>query len=136
MPTYTFQCPQCEDPILLKMKFVDYESVKAGKKMLVCEGHDDVPMELIFNPGNIGFVLQDGPSGGWASKANKENNYRNRRAGVMRRREKDHVFKNRLVPNYGGEEAHSWKDVQDHARDQKGALSASTYDHLVKEQKT
>ena len=136
MPTYTFQCPKCDAPRLTKLKFSDYEDIKAGDKLLVCEGHDDEPMALVFNPGNIGFVLKDGESGGWTSKAEKENRYRRNRVGVMRRRQKDHVFKSRLVPNYGGQEAHSWKDVQDHARDKKGEASARTYDHLVNTQRT
>lgn len=130
MPKYTFKCPECEDAIIVRLSFSDYESVKCEDKLLLCEGHD-IPMALIFNPGDVGFVLKDGESGGWPSKSAKENKFRKARNRVMAKREKDHVFKSRLVPNFGGMEAHSWKDVQDHARDKKGEASAKTYDSLV-----
>lgn len=129
MPTYTFRHPGTGDVFTKRLSFVDYEALKAGEKALL--GEDDVELELVFNPGDVGFVLKDGVSGGWASKAMKENRYRKRHAEVMAKREKDHVFKSRLVPNYGGREANTWGDVQDHVRSKDGEYAASTYNHLV-----
>lgn len=97
---------------------------------------EDNELALVFDPGDsLGLVMKDGPSGGWASKSMKENKIREARRHEMARREKDHVFKSRLVPNYQGEEAHSWADVQDHVRTTKGVAAAKTYDRLVKASK-
>lgn len=128
MPMYTFKDPDGK-PFTKRLSFADYEAIQAGDKQVVdAEGR---VCELVFDPGDVGFVLKDGVSGGWASKAQKENKYRKERGKEMRRRERDHVFKSRLVPNYGGREAHSWKDVRDHVRGEKGEAAASTYDSLV-----
>jgi hypothetical protein len=132
MPTYTFKDPDgqlCQR----RLSFDEYDAVKAGEQTV--EDDQGRPLVLVFNPGNPNFVMKDGEHGGWTSKANRENNYRREREAEMRRREKDHVFKNKLVPNYGGEEAPSWKEAQEEARSQKGDLSASTYDHLVSQEK-
>jgi hypothetical protein len=53
----------------------------------------------------------------------------------MCRREKDHVFKNQLIPNLGGQEASNWSEVRDEVRAKKGVLAASTYDPLVAKEK-
>lgn len=130
MPTYTFKCAECVEPHLVRLSFADYEDVKAKDKLVICEGHEK-PMDIMFNPGQMGFVLKDGISGGWPSKAMKENKFRKYRRGVVAKREKDHVFKSRLIPNYQGKEAHSWRDVQDHVRTEMGVDSAKTYNRLV-----
>jgi hypothetical protein len=52
----------------------------------------------------------------------------------MARREKNHAFKTKLIPNLNGQEASSWKDVRDEVRTQTGDVAASTYDaHVAKE---
>jgi len=127
MPMYTFKTPEGE-LFTKRLTFSDYEAVQAGDKRIVVESG---VCELVFDPGTVGFVLKDGESGGWASKANKENKWRKGRAKEMARREKDHVFKSRLIPNYDGQEAHTWKDVQEHVRGERGESSAGTYDSLV-----
>lgn len=133
MPMYTF-ATQSGETVSKRLTFAEYEQVKAGQKeVLDASGQ---PLALVFDPGTVGFILKDGASGGWTSKSGKENKYRKARATEMSRREKDHVFKNQLVPNYGGEEAHSWKDVRDHVHSTKGAEAASTYDHLVSKEST
>jgi hypothetical protein len=133
MPTYTVR--RKSDGILFRrrLSFQEYDAVKAGEQLLTDE--EGELLELVFDPGEIGFVLKDGQSGGWATKAGKENKYRKARRGEMARRERDHVFKNRLVPNVGGVEAPTWKDAQDEVRRVKGLEAASTYDsHVAKEQ--
>lgn len=128
MPTYTFRRPDGE-LLTRKLSFAEYGLVQSGDSQVVDdEGH---ALELVFNPTGVGFVLKDGPSGGWMSKANKENGYRRGRSSVMSQREKDHVFKTRLIPNYRGEEASNWKEVREEARRVAGDASASTYDHHV-----
>lgn len=128
MPKYTFQHPE-GGLIFKRLSFEDYEAIQAGTKEVVTD--DGTVLQLVFNPGQVGFTLKDGVSGGWASKALKENKYRQARSVEMARREKDHVFKTRLVPNYQGHEGHNWKDIQAHVRDVDGIHAARTYDRLV-----
>ncbi len=134
MPTYTFKRTIDGALVSKRMSFAEYDSLKSGESTLV----DDTgqSLEIIFNPGQVGFVLKDGVSGGWMSKANKENKFRRERGSVMAKKEKDHVFKSRLVPNYQGQEAHNWADVQDHVRSTKGVEAASTYAPLVAKERT
>ncbi len=129
MPSYTFQRPD-GTYLSKRLTFAEYDSLVAGEVKLVDE--NDQELKLIFNPGDVKFVLKDGESGGWASKAIKENKYRQERRQTMTRRERDHAPKTRLIPNFGGQEAHSWADVRDHVRSVKGVASASTYDRLVR----
>jgi len=132
MPNYTFQRPDGE-LLTKRLSFTDYDAIIAGDKQMVdAEGNELI---LVFNPGEVGFVLKDGESGGWAGRAIKENKYRAQRSKVMAKREKDHVFKNRLVPNYEGQEGNTWAEVQSHAKAEKGELAASTYDSLVTKEK-
>jgi hypothetical protein len=133
MPIYTFKRTTDGAVLTKRMSFSDYEAIRAGTKQVTDENGLD--LEIVFNPGTVGFVMKDGVTGGWASKTEKERKYRVVRNSQMARREKDHVFKSRLVPNYQGEEAHSWSDVRDHVRTTKGAESASTYDSLVTKEK-
>lgn len=132
MPTYTFKSP---DGSLFqqRLSFEEYDKVKDGS--LILRDPSGEVVELVFNPGNTSFVLKDGLSGGWASKVVKEKTYRSRRREVLAQKERDHVFKSQLIPNYNGQEAHNWAEVRDEARTQKGALAASTYDSLVKEER-
>lgn len=133
MPTYTFQRP---DGTLVKrrLSFEEYDLVKSGDFKVLDEENQALELELVFNPGRVGFVLKDGPSGGWMSKGYKEKKYREHRSQVMGKRERDHVFKTKLIPNLNGQEASSWKDVRDEVRVQSGELAASTYDaHVAKE---
>lgn len=133
MPNYTFQRPDGSH-MTKRLSFAEYDSIKTGEMKLV--DSDDQELKLIFNPGDVKFVLKDGESGGWASKSMKENKYRQERRQVMARRERDHAPKTRLIPNFGGKEAHSWADVKDHVMSTRGAASAATYDRLVKVEQT
>jgi len=134
MPTYTLKNTVDGTLVTRRLTFSTYEEVKAGTQVLL--DADGAPLELVFNPGDIGFVMKDGASGGWASKVGKEKKYRAGRNVDMAKREKDHVFKSRLIPNYQGQEAHSWSDVQDHVRTTKGEDSASTYQPLVSKERS
>ncbi len=133
MPTYTFQ--KSDGTLLSKrLTFAEYDSIKSGSMKLVDEADNElVP---VFSPGDVQFILKDGESGGWASKAMKENHYRREHRQVMARREKDHAPKTRLIPNFGGKLAHTWADVRDHVQTTKGSAAASTYDRLVAKEQT
>jgi hypothetical protein len=133
MPTYTFMNPESGETLTKRLKFAEYEAIRSGEQEVKAD--DGTVLELIFDAGQIGFVLKDGPSGGWATKAMRENKYRRARSEQMAQRERDHVHKNKLVPNYNGQEANSWREVQDHVRGTKGAASARTYDSLVTKEK-
>jgi len=133
MPTYTVRRQTDGGLLRRRLSFQEYEAVKAGEQTLTDE--DGVTLELVFDPSGVEFVLKDGQSGGWASKTNRESNYRRARNKEMARREKDHVFKSRLIPNVDGVEAPSWREAQDEVRRVKGPEAASTYEsHVAKEQ--
>ena len=99
---------------------------------------------LAFDPGNVNFVLKDGESGGWTSKAGKENAYRARRNKVLAQKTKDHVFKTKLIPNFDGQQTENWREAQEQARatphvDSEGravARDVSTYEPLVKQEQS
>lgn len=132
MPTYTFRRPKDGALSKRKLTFAEYDLVKSGDFRVVDE--EGNVLDMVLDPGGVNFILKDGPSGGWTSKANKENKYRRYRQDVMTRRERDHVFKTRLIPNYQGQEAPSWREAQEEARSRDGDLAASTYEpHVSKE---
>lgn len=129
MPTYSTRCDSCQQAASIRLSFVDYESVKMGVKSLECSTCQG-KVGIEFNPGDVSFVLKDGESGGFASKALKENKYRARRNKVMEKRTKDHVFQTKLLPNYGGQQTENWKEAREHARQDGG--NTATYESLVR----
>ena len=59
MPTYTFKRP--DGSLMAKrLNFSEYESLKSGEMKLVDQ--DDAELELVFNPGDVNFVLKN-PAG-------------------------------------------------------------------------
>jgi hypothetical protein len=137
MPNYSVKCDgTCEGLKEMRLSFDQYDQARKGDLALMCPDCGESSATLVFNPGNLGFILREGESGGWASKSLKENKFRESRNRIMAKRERDHVKKNQLVPNYEGVEASSWRDVQDHVRTVKGAEAAATYDPLVKQDST
>lgn len=137
MPLYTIKCAKCEGTGTQKLSFIEYDEIQGGKKRLECECGGLCTIE--FNPGGVAFVMKDGPSGGWTSKAMKENKYRSGHREVMAKRERDHVFKTKLIPNYNGEETGTWREAQEVARKNAAdstlaAVAASTYAPLVKKE--
>jgi hypothetical protein len=116
MPHYTTKCQVCEQPGTVRLTFAEYDEVQAGSRTLTCSNEECGGWAQIqFDPGAVAFVLKDGESGGWISKAGKENKYRAGHRKEMARRERDHVFKSRLQPNYGGQLTGSWKDAKEAA---------------------
>lgn len=142
MPLYATRCESCSSTQSQKLTFSDYELVQGGQKTLSCKDCGG-NVSLVFAPGDIKFVLKDGESGGWVSKAMKENKYRAARQGVMERRQRDHAPNPKLVPNFAGETTQSWAEAQRYAyekaytetQDVSAAQEASkTYDPLVKQE--
>ena len=140
MPMYSTRCEGCGATTEVRLSFSDYDGVKLGVKLLECEGCQG-NVGLVFDPGDVKFVLKDGESGGWASKATKENAYRAKRHAYMGKRQADHAPKTKLRPNFAGQETGTWKDARAEAYDvalkETGSLSAAkeasaTYDPLVK----
>lgn len=142
---YSSRCEGCGTGATIRLSFSEYDGLKDGSRGLTCDCGGAI--KLVFDPGEVAFVLKDGESGGWASKAGKENKFRSARRRVMEQRERDHVFKNRLQPNYGGMMTETWKDAKDAAYEatfdkikqehgtstatQAASESAKTYDPLV-----
>ena len=150
MPTYQIHCQACQISTDRRLSFQEYDDVKAGKLTLSCSCGGQPSLEFV--PSDVSFVLKDGESGGWVSKATKENAYRAKRRNVMSQRERDHVRPNTLQPNFQGKPAASWADAKDAAyqstydkvKGEHGAKdaavaaseSAKTYDRYVKQEVT
>ena len=138
MPTYDIQCGACRETGSLRLSFSGYDLVKSGESILRCNQCDGV-CQILFEPSQVQFVLKDSASGGWASKALKENAYRANRRNYMAKRERDNVFKPTLQPNYNGVETGTWRDAQEYARSEvaadhgkkAGDIAATTYQPLV-----
>jgi hypothetical protein len=147
MPLYTVQCQVCSKRSTQKLTFAEYKLVKDGKQDVtcpVCGGW----ASIVFDPGNVNFVLKDGQSGGWISKAGKENAFRQKHNVVVTRRQRDHAPRTTLQPNFGGLLTGTWKTAKeaayetryDEVKQEHGAQvaaqaaqeSASTYDPLIK----
>jgi hypothetical protein len=129
MPTYEIVCEKCEVKLDKRLTFSEFDEVKSGLKELACVC--GAPLKFGFAPGTLGFIMKEGPSGGWVTKSIKENQYRKQRGAVMKQRQTDHVRTPKLQPNYKGEETGTWREAKEAARKEKGDLSASSYDHLL-----
>ena len=124
MPTYSTQCRKCQAVATKKLSFGEYDAIKEGTLHLSCTcGGSYI---LLFSPGDVSFVLKDGISGGWISKAGKENSYRVQRRQVMAKRERDHVRPHTLQPNFQGQIMDSWKEARQ-------AAYQSTYENVKSE---
>jgi len=151
MPMYRTQCGKCQKVEERRLTFQQYDAVKEGSA-LACSDACQGRVDLVFEPTNVNFVLKDGESGGWVSKAGKENQYRAKRRTVMAQRERDHVRPNKLQPNFQGQAAATWADAKDAAyqstydkvKSERGVKdaataaseSAKTYDRYVKQEVT
>lgn len=151
MPMYTIVCSVCEKQGVAKLNFAEYDEVKAGKREVTCSACGGWA-SVVFDPGNVSFVLKDGESGGWISKATKENAYRARHNKVMDKRQRDHAPRTRLQPNVGGVLTDTWQNAKELAYEQTyekvrqehgtataaqaAAESAKTYEPLVKTEVT
>ncbi len=143
---YTVQCQVCQKQGVQKLTFAEYDEAKAGTRDVPCP-HCGGWASIVFDPGNVTFVLKDGASGGFTSKAAKENSYRRRRGVEMDRRQRDHAPRTTLQPNFGGGLTGNWKTAKDAAYEarydevkqehgpqvaaQAAQESAKTYDPLV-----
>lgn len=121
---YQTHCQNCSKDTTRKLSFQEYDQVKDGSMSLSCACGGAA--HIVFDPSQVSFVLKDGESGGWATKAQKENRYRKERHGTLGRKQRDHVKPNKLIPNYRGQVAGSWSEAQDAARQ-------STYERVSKE---
>lgn len=142
MPLYATHCEVCQKSRDVRLSFSDYEAVRQGTKSLECSAcHGGVSLK--FDPGDVKFILKDGESGGWISKAMRENKYRANRQGVMERRQRDHAPNPKLVPNFAGEQTGTWAEAKRAAYDKAytetqnttaATEAASTYDSLVRKE--
>lgn len=124
MPMYSTKCSTCQTESTRKLSFGEYDSVRNGQTSLSCQCGGVANM--VFDPSAVSFVMKDGESGGWVSKASRENKYRAARNKVMDRRTKDHVKPNKLIPNHNGQTAGSWAEARE-------AAYQSTYEKVNRE---
>ena len=142
MPTYTMKCESCQKSVEKRLSFEAYEALEAGTNTVPCPACTG-KLGLVFDPCNVSFVLRDGESGGWVSKAMRENKYRAERVGVMGRRQRDHAPNPKLTPNFAGETTNTWAEARQAAYDKAiqetqdtsaAREAARTYDSFVKKE--
>lgn len=124
MPIYNTHCPACSKDTTQRLSFQEFDQVVSGTVSLSCDCGGSPA--LVFDPSAVSFVLKDGESGGWVSKAQRENRYRATHRQEMGRRERDHVKPNKLIPNHNGQVAGSWSEAKD-------AAYQSTYERVNRE---
>lgn len=124
MPTYSVACKGCGKVGERKLTFSEMsdfsEACTCGSSIVV-----------MFAPSAMNFTLRDGPSGGWASRAIKEKQYREKRREMLAKKEKDHVYTPSLIPNFNGEQTESWREAKEIARVELGTSAAESYNDLV-----
>jgi len=126
MPTYTIVCSSCSKTEDRRLTFSERDVFEGA---CGCGGK----LEIGFTPTAVAFTLRDGPSGGWASRAIKENQYRAKRREMLAQKEKDHVYTPSLIPNFGGQETGDWREAKEEARVNLGEEASKSYDRLVGE---
>lgn len=124
MPTYSIVCKGCGK---IEDRKLTFSEMDAFAEICSCGSS----LEVGFMPCAVNFTLKDGPSGGWASRAIKEKQYREKRREILAKKEKDHVYTPSLVPNFNGEQTESWREARETARTVLGEASAKSYDNLV-----
>jgi len=91
-----------------------------------------------YTPTVCHVAFKDGPSGSWPSKGGRFKKYRERQSQIAAQKQRDHCEPMKLVPNYKGQEAGSWREAQSMASRDKdnesAAVTASTYDNAVKQE--
>lgn len=124
---YDFKCGGCgaleEYDIPLK-EFPDHK--ESGVECREC----GATAEYVFNPQSvqISFV-----GDAWADKNYQEKAYRNRRSKYLKKRQYEVHKKPELVPNFKGEEADTWEEAADAARDE--GLSTESYEPLIQKER-
>lgn len=125
---YTTKCQVCEKQGVAKLTFAEYDKAKEGGFDLTCSACGGWA-QIVFDPGNVSFVLKDGESGGFTSKAAKENAFRRKHNAVMDKRQRDHAPRTTLQPNFGGALTGNWKTARE-------AAYETTYDRVKEEHGT
>lgn len=133
MPTYSYKCTNesCshirEDSSSMS-KFKEYHPECSECKS---------PCDYIWVPSVPQVAFKDGPSGSWVSKGLRFKKYRAEQAAAAERRQNERFgAPKQAIPNYNGVETGTWSEAQKIAADKKGPESASTYNSLVKSEKS
>lgn len=127
MATYDYQCtdPQCRN--------VQEETMRISEKenaVIHCKSCGS-PAQYVFTPTLVHMSLK---GDGWPSKTIKEKNYRKKRSAHMSKKQRDHVQKPTLQPNFNGEATGTWADAQTAAHD--AGKNYISYDNLVAQEKS
>lgn len=86
-------------------------------------------MNRVINSGAINFSLK---GWGWTGRDYKEKRIREKRSLDMALKQHERYGDgDKLVPNYNGREADSWKEVRDQAVFEKGAQVSNQYESLI-----
>jgi transcription elongation factor Elf1 len=107
---YDFQCESCNTLTEVKCSHRDFEAKKAsGVSCRSC----GATAQYVFNPSGVQISFT---GDAWSDKNYKEKAYRKRRSAYMKQRQNLVHKRPELIPNYEGEEAGSWEEAADAAR--------------------
>jgi predicted nucleic acid-binding Zn ribbon protein len=124
---YEFVCSACDHVQTNDLSIPEFEKAKeAGVECKACEATADYQ----FSTAGVQFCFK---GDAWADKNYKEKKYRKNRSKYMAQRQDKNHIRPTLKPNYKGQEADSWKEAQEAARDD-GKQTAS-YEPLVQREK-
>jgi hypothetical protein len=126
---HDFKCTGCHAVTEHDIPFDDFPVYKSRDRGVICPvcGGDAYYQ---FNPSTIQISFA---GDAWADKNYREKAYRKRRSAYMERRMRTNHKTPELIPNFEGEEAASWKEARDAARD--AGKSTSTYEPLVQRER-
>jgi predicted nucleic acid-binding Zn ribbon protein len=121
---YEFVCSACDHVQTNDLSIPEFEKAKeAGVECKACEATADYQ----FSTAGVQFCFK---GDAWADKNYKEKKYRKNRSKYMGQRMRTNHKVPELLPNFEGEEADTWEDARDAARD--AGKITETYDRLIK----
>lgn len=124
MAKYDFKCQKCEhiQEEVLKISERDTAKISCAK----CGSKS----QYTFTPTNFYMHLR---GDGWPSKTIREKNVRLKRNQVMGQKQRDHVSKPELAPNFNGVRTGSWESAQAMAHD--AGKNSQSYTPLIQKEK-
>ena len=106
---YDFRCQECDavQTVDLSISVLDQKK-EEGVPCQVCEGTSVFQL-------NLDSVVVSFKGDAWADKNYREKNYRKQRSSYMAQRQAKNNTAAKLIPNYQGQEAQTWKEVKEAA---------------------
>lgn len=109
---YDFECKDCHVIQTLDLAVTMFDEVKASG--VPCTSCEEGTATFKFSASGIDFCFK---GDAWPDKNYKEKAYRKKRSAYMSMRQSQNNKSMTLKPNYKGQEAATWTEARDAARD-------------------